>query len=536
MEERYTDIRLVKVPIEIDNKNQLTFSNKTAQYNYFNSCTHIELEDSSYQRKDSTVRYPGHIDDLIGYNYCMYKNTSYSNKWFYAFITEMRYINDEMTLITIKTDVWQTWFDDIEIKKCFIEREHVNDDTVGLHTIPEQLETGDYICSGTTSLYSVNECYIAISCADLPGDMGKGTALQYNGVYSGTETLLFDGAQGATNFIKACDDDEKDLISAIVSIYLVPTELFTGLTLNWQTPTVNGHTFKYTRIPTSTDAVLMATSGTITSPSTIDGYTPKNNKLKVHPYNYFYVTNNVGSDVPFRYEEFVNNSASFKTFGSLTPGCSMRTIPLNYKKLSDTNSSSKSFNSGIAVGKLPICSWNNDTYTNWLTSNSVNLGFKAVGGIAGIVGGIGLAASGFGLAAGAGMIAGGVGLIADSVKEIYNHSLTPDQAQGNTNSGDVTFSSGHLEVKAYKMTIRAEYAQVIDEFFSMFGYKVNRVKLPNITGRTNWNYVKTIDCNIHAFIPQKDAIEIKNMFNSGVTFWHNPSTFLDYSQTNSIVS
>ena len=56
MEERYTDIRLVKVPIEIDNKNQLTFSTLNEQYNYFNSCEHIELDDSSYQRKDSTVR------------------------------------------------------------------------------------------------------------------------------------------------------------------------------------------------------------------------------------------------------------------------------------------------------------------------------------------------------------------------------------------------------------------------------------------------------------------------------------------------
>ena len=145
MEERYTDIRLVKVPIELDNKNQLTFASKTAQYTYFNSCTHIEVDDSSYQRKDNTIRYPGHIDDLIGYNYCMYKNTSYSSKWFYAFITDMRYINDSMTLVTIKTDVWQTWFDDITLKKCFVEREHVNSDNYGEHTVPENLETGEYI-------------------------------------------------------------------------------------------------------------------------------------------------------------------------------------------------------------------------------------------------------------------------------------------------------------------------------------------------------------------------------------------------------
>ena len=69
----------------------------------------------------------------------------------------------------------------------------------------------------------------------------------------------------------------------------------------------------------------------------------------------------------------------------------------------------------------------------------------------------------------------------------------------------------------------------------MFGYKVNDTKIPNITGRSNWNYVKTVDINITGDFPQADLQEIKDMFNAGCTFWHNPSTFLDYSQNNPIV-
>ena len=65
---------------------------------------------------------------------------------------------------------------------------------------------------------------------------------------------------------------------------------------------------------------------------------------------------------------------------------------------------------------------------------------------------------------------------------------------------------------------------------------INDVKIPNITGRTNWNFVKTVNCNITGDIPQEDVQTLKNMFDEGETFWHNPSTFLDYSQTNSIVS
>ena len=85
------------------------------------------------------------------------------------------------------------------------------------------------------------------------------------------------------------------------------------------------------------------------------------------------------------------------------------------------------------------------------------------------------------------------------------------------------------------MTVRNETAKIIDGYFDMFGYKVNTLKLPNITGRTNWNYVKTIGANIEGDIPEDHLNEIKTMFNNGVTLWHNTSTYLDYSQSNAIV-
>lgn len=121
-----SNIRLLKCPLSINNKNQLTFNSKQAQFDYFNSLEFIEMNDSSYHRKDNAIRYDGLFDDLIGYNYCMYQNTNYSNKWFYAFITKMEYVNNSMTRIEIVTDVWQTWQFDIEFKESFIEREMIN--------------------------------------------------------------------------------------------------------------------------------------------------------------------------------------------------------------------------------------------------------------------------------------------------------------------------------------------------------------------------------------------------------------------------
>jgi hypothetical protein len=56
--------------------------------------------------------------------------------------------------------------------------------------------------------------------------------------------------------------------------------------------------------------------------------------------------------------------------------------------------------------------------------------------------------------------------------------------------------------------------------------------MPDFNNRPNHNYIETRDIDISAAIPQDDLEEIKNMFNNGVTFWHNPNTFGDYTQNN----
>lgn len=121
-----TNLYLLKCPLELSNKHQLTFSNKNQQFNYFSNLDNLEINRISYQRKDSVIRYPAHIDSLLKYNYCMYQNDNYSNKWFYAFIVNMEYVNDSMTNIYIKTDVFQTWQFDLIYKQSFIEREMIN--------------------------------------------------------------------------------------------------------------------------------------------------------------------------------------------------------------------------------------------------------------------------------------------------------------------------------------------------------------------------------------------------------------------------
>lgn len=84
-----------------------------------------------------------------------------------------------------------------------------------------------------------------------------------------------------------------------------------------------------------------------------------------------------------------------------------------------------------------------------------------------------------------------------------------------------------------RYSIKHDVAERIDKYFDMYGYTVNNLEAININSRSNWNYIKTQGANLLGDIPQFDLQALKEMFDNGVTFWHDPSKFLDYSQTNS---
>ena len=536
-----TNIRIIKCPLKLDESNQLTFSNATDQYNYFTSLPYLVEPELTYQRKDGVIRFRTgenqiQFEDLLQYNYVMYQNTSYDSKWFYAYVTDIKYVNDGMSEMTIETDVFQTWQFEIQYMNSFIEREHVSDDTVGAHTIPEGLETGDYVCNTVGNLASnLKDCYVAAMTTVIPDGLTVNTFhTRYGGVFCGGCMLVFQDWLSACNFTRAYDLVNKP--EAITAMFMLPMSLVGAVTWTTCGMTEGSHTINFScAVVPYTDSETLLANTSVSLQTTLNGYSPKNNKMLTFPYNYFYVSNTVGADVEFHYEDFVNNAPSFKTVGVPTIGGSIRTVPMNYKKLGDTSTSYNHFNAGIPGPKYPVCGWTNDAFTNWLTEQSVNNTLGLWGGVAGIGVGAALAISGVGTAAGIGLIGGGIGSIINTMKGYYEHSQIPPQTKGNTNTGDVAFGSGSFEQPYYKMSVRYEYAKMIDDYFSMYGYKVNRLATPNIHKRAHWDYIKTIDVNLEGNIPEGDLAKIRDLFNNGITFWHNASTFLNYSSSNSIL-
>lgn len=528
-------IILLKNPIEIDYLNELTFSSKQKQFDYFYNLPKIECNNATYQRKEGVIRFPTDpqmqgitYDDLIEYNYCMYQNNNWSDKWFYAFVKKVTYDNTGMSYIEIETDVWQTWCFDITFKNSFIEREHVNDDTVGKHTVPENLELGDMIINNTVEALEDGSTFkICFGVTEFP-DETLPTSINkvYNGVYGGLYYIACEDEASATNLIRLYDENSK--ADAIVTLFMVPLSFLTlqTFTLSNSSQTIES-TVRY--VENDTESTNLGYCY-IDMPTSLDSYTPKNNKLLTFPFTYCNATNNSGITIPFRFEDSTSEDnlthkklLMFSLEGSITPGLSIKAIPLNYKKLTEN------YQYGIMLGKFPVCSWSSDVYINWLTQNGANTMINTISNVGNNVVSASMGnPSGF-----SGTITG----IFNAIQQFRVAELTPDQARGNINSGDINFSyanSGGFTL--YNVSIKEEYAKIIDGYFSMFGYKVNSVKLPNITGRRYWNYVKTIGCNIIGDIPQSDLEKIKEIFNNGVTMWHDYTKFLDYSQNNTIVT
>lgn len=522
-----SNIRILKSDIELDELNQLTFASKSVQESYFKSLPYIQIEDSSYQRKEGVIRFPLGFDEAIQYNYVMYQNEDYSNKWFYAFITDCTYVNDETSFLKIETDVFQTWQFDIVYKPSFIEREMLStsDDVMGANTQPENLELGEYV-NATEPIQSTigTNNYICISVADDIIDSSQSNHI-YNGIASGLIYMIVDNVNALNFILKEYADKGKG--ENVVSIFMIPTEFLPSPT--WIN--IPNSQLQYAYISDSTNSYNL-TGVQINTPTKLNNqFTPVNKKLLTFPYRYLLASNNAGVDVIYKYEDFKfagTTGIGFNVIGNINAGCSIKYVPTFYKGIENRNYE-ESFNGA----KFPVGSWINDVYTNWLTQNGLNIGISTAGNILQIVGGVSQLSGGATAIQGASNIASGISGIASTVAQIYQHSLAPNQVEGNVNSSDVMFGVRKSGATFYNMSIKEEYARIIDNFFSMFGYKTNLVKLPNLNNRSNWNYVKTINCNLLGDIPQKDMQKLKEIFNNGITLWHNPSTFLDYSQTNS---
>lgn len=542
-----TVVRLLSnVPLSLNETNQLWFDSVTAQTSYFSGKVARTFNEFTYQRKERNyIAVPINAELLYNCNYLMFQNSNYANKWFYAYITDIQYVNPNTAWVFYQIDPFQTWLEQIQFKQSFVEREHTTRYSNGvpvINTIEEGLNYGtEYqIVSDTAYKNYGDTVFILVTAKDylhklpsglnrpFPRNIGNVPQSFFNYIFpfslTGYRAWNYKGSallSWAEFYAKI--NSESSYNGKVVSLTLLDY-----VPLNVQVDNANAnitnmdnvHLYNARDDLGLVGSILYVEDGAF-SESTIDcgnKYTNFPNyaesKLLMYPYSYTKVTDMRGNEFDIKNEYIDGQNLKFSVRGSIAPQVKTAYEVVNYKK--KTNLLGGIINNNVS--SMAII----DDYTAaYLQGNQNTLisgaAVNAVSAIAGTVGN---------LAAGnlVGVVGSGVGGINEIIqlnakmKDIDNR---PSNLRNQGNNYNFDFANRYTGVRVIKYTVTDEYQKTLTDYFKMFGYKINRVKLPNLHTRQSWNYVKTVDCTIVGNMPQDDLNSIKQMFNKGITLWHN---------------
>lgn len=532
------------IEIDKDYSNVLSYT-ENQMLTLCNESSHkiAERNDYSFIRPTNSIFVDFTYAQCLQANYIAFQNTDYSSKWFFAWIDEVIYKSDKSCELKYTVDAWSTWFDYWTKKTCYVLREHVNDDTIGLHTVPENLDVGEVqeTFEYSDPKYANDYFFVVIESSYyiLPGSnedsLAKGVQFSgvsvYNKCVNGKLLFVFKitSTNDYSNISRFISRTNKDgFINDISNMYIAPKgaidtnniipitayvkENDVSVSFSYYFVDINNYSNNANKFDTEINKV-----------NSYSGLTIKNNKCYCYPYNYLMVSNCNGNNNIYKYELFDTEKIYFDNVLTLVPGISGRVVPRNYKGiLYDIDES-------IPLGKFPTCSWSGDAYTNWLTQNAINIPTSIVSAF--------MPGKIFSKKEDNKMFTVSSSEIANLIGGFYSASLLPN-IEGGQNTGDALWSNSNNEIVYRGFRCKDEYMQIIDDYFSRYGYQINRVKLPNITGRTYWNYVE-IGSNEEigtGSVPANFMSTINNACRKGVTIWHNHANIGNFNLNNTIVS
>lgn len=558
-------VKLMHTGLPSDYTDTIYFDSTTEQFNYFNGLPGTWLREQSYTRPHRGVfRCSLPMSQTYDVDYIMFRNTDFENKWFYAFVNKVTYQNNGLCLVYFTIDTIQTWFiaagGQRALGECFVSREHVTDDSIGANIEAESVSLGEYVAETGSRYIMLDDLFDPVIILAGVGS-GKPNGKLYNGVYGGATLYAFN--QGDAASVNTVIDTVTRLHGSdngIVGLYMAPKIALPD------------HT-----VPAA--GVALAEGGG--SPENVElnplshedgfnGYVPKNNKLYTYPYNFLRITTGQGSHADYPYEYFDGGKPTFKVAATLLAPVTAICLPINYKHFSDQLVGYAP--EAITISNYPQCSWSNDVYAAWVAQNSVpmqnlrqayedkanvraktleeNQEYRIFGQAANAI----LNYMGVGddsiLGTSKNAISqqvaiwtewnnwasaysqGKIDLVTGQMNAEYSAAMRNNNVYGSS-TGNITLSMHDMRFSASRWHLRDQRIREIDQYFSMFGYATNKVKVPTLVSRPHWNYIQTIDANVKGNMPADDRELIKGLFEKGVRFWHNGSELGNYELDNS---
>ena len=456
------------------------------QRSYFNSMISGKYSGYLTQRMQSPLIIETNINNLHNASYIGFTNAS---KYIYGYITDVEYVNDNTSKIFFDIDPFQTWMTEMFLQHCYVEREHVSvaQDIPGNNLVPENLSTGDYTSTAVPISQYFSEMKAVLLATEVAvGDLSESAASKVNNII--VPGVRLETTDSDTLAATLSDYTKNGKASAIMDIFMSPTFC------TWRTTGVDEMTLSVPR------------------PDSLDGYTPKNNKLYTYPYMFCLATNNQGETSVLKWELSQDVSdITIKINGIVGTKPTIFAYPSGYKNVPDC------YTDGLTLTNFPQCAWINDAYANWkgqqqqtIVGDVVKVAAGAI--VGGITGGVAGAATGAGI--------GAINSATSRMTSDIQHEVVPSSVSGQLKNSSLNIAQGNNGFTYYRMSIKRDIAQMIDNFFDVYGYAVNRVKVPNINSRPTWNYVKCSGAVVRGNMPSWAIQRWENALNSGVTFWH----------------
>ena len=524
--------------------------------------------------EETPVAYGKPKQELLGINYCRLLQ---DGKWWYFFIVNKKYINDNTTNLTMKLDVLQTFLIGIDysIAESFVEREHqdridilqnriynVEPESVGYGS-KYKLISGSRIYpaddQGSRDVFNLSPLYFAcITGTDWLTNKG---IPQYN-PFSQLETLIvpFVAKQYLIghNYKVSSWNDQTQIYNVmtlsqifdklikgmnnIVSVTVLPYYMgAVGVAVDASNTTyfVKGQGFGKVTIDNVDYGIMLpqATYGvsyidSIANPSNINELPSKNNlknikfesKLFTYPYYYHQMTDHNSEPQTFR-NEYCPKQMDIYHQTSFEGIIKDKTGIEGYSLLPQaTYSADQEQFIRINNMELPLTS---DAWINYYNNNKASVQTGVLAQI-----GQGILGAGTQIVSGAlggnplavfGAIQTGISTIGSITSTLQKQSdlkNSPDTVRNVGNGAQYYISNDMVYFRLFTYSITDEFREKLFEYFYRYGYATKTFKVPDINTRYYFNYLQTIGANIVSNIDNEYITEIKGILDRGVTFWH----------------
>lgn len=519
-----SNLTLYNCKLDHTGQKTIDFSSGSVRDSYFSSNNAIAtiystpfVSNAYFIRENKTIKVGINADvlDANGINYCRFNNPqSGTSQFFYCFIDDIEYSAPQTSILHIHTDVWLTNFDKITPDYCFVEREHVDNDDLYIHTLPEPVPTNIY---KNDTVYSEEFLTSDITYFDNNFKVGVYTSEQisaltpfnpdhYIGGVSSPGYLYAVDRVNLSAFIK----DISTAQSSDIIVYLIPLinskvnyHALSGLSYTVYEVSDGGsqNITKYNYIP-YTDY--------------IGNHRIRNNKLNTYPYKYILLSDNGQQNVPLKYElcNYDSNGAiNFEMRYTVSQNPTLNLYPNLY------DNKKNNLNNGVSINDFPMIPYTTNYFSDYMALNKNSVATSYFINRANDI--IGSAQS---LSSGnvSGAIAGVYNAVTDTIQRnaTFKDMQNKPDTINNVPTGNAKGYCENCKLSIYDTHISEEYAEIIDGFFDMFGYNVSTLKLPQWNSRQHYNYIKTNGINIYGAIAKNDKTQIETLINNGLTVWH----------------